>query len=581
MEEILRLVNDNKVVSITAPTGSGKTTKVPETFVRNGYRVVVCVATKASAYSLYEYEKDIIENTAYGTSDGTNYDNTTKLLYATQGYVKNLLLTNSLDTDILFLDEVHNQTRDLSMIISLWKETDIKLVTASSVQVDLGLNAKQFIMTRPNTFKVNIQYLDESQDTYNYKNVAKDLVNMILNDNTEGNIIVFLPTIRDLREMYKMNINVMKLMIHGSSPLSDLKKMFLDTRKVIFATNAIESTVTIPNVKYIVDSMLERRLTSLPSGSEALRTQFISKISADQRAGRTGRTSDGYVFRIIKRSQYEDLSDDIIRDMDTLPPFNPILEFISYGKTPSLLDLDDEEISLDTLTDLGAIKGGEVTDRGKFIMKMPLSVYNSSFLYDWIMKEYNIHQGVLISITIDCYGPSYFIFPLNDNHEKYQRGSVFETLLEMFIQISKYTQMSPKLLKSYCRDNSLEYDKVNEAVIKYRQVVRLLEMYNDIKSRDEDDYDGDRRSNWYKVLDNHIPVNNNFNMDIVKEVLMSTYVDNIMIRDGDEYVLDDVMYRLSEMECYEDRRNKYDKVVALILVELPDGGRMVPMSFGV
>jgi HrpA-like RNA helicase len=68
---------------------------------------------------------------------------------------------------------------------------------------------------------------------------------------------------------------------------------------VIIATNIAESSITIPDIKYVVDFMLTKELYYDPvSKSECLQLQYSSKASSKQRAGRAGRVADGYVFRM-------------------------------------------------------------------------------------------------------------------------------------------------------------------------------------------------------------------------------------------------------------------------------------------
>ena len=77
-------------------------------------------------------------------------------------------------------------------------------------------------------------------------------------------------------------------------------------RKVIVATNIAESSITIPDVKYVIDFLLTKELYYDPaSRSESLQLQWCSKASAKQRAGRAGRVADGIVFRLASRLFYD------------------------------------------------------------------------------------------------------------------------------------------------------------------------------------------------------------------------------------------------------------------------------------
>src|SRR4051812_2941850 len=76
-------------------------------------------------------------------------------------------------------------------------------------------------------------------------------------------------------------------------------------RKIIIATNIAESSITIPDVKYVIDFMLSKELYYDPmTKSESLILSWISKASSKQRSGRAGRVADGVVFRICTRNFY-------------------------------------------------------------------------------------------------------------------------------------------------------------------------------------------------------------------------------------------------------------------------------------
>jgi HrpA-like RNA helicase len=77
-------------------------------------------------------------------------------------------------------------------------------------------------------------------------------------------------------------------------------------RKVIVSTNIAESSITIPDVKYVIDFMLTKELNYDPlTKSESLNLSWVSKASSKQRAGRAGRVSNGYVFRLCPQKFYE------------------------------------------------------------------------------------------------------------------------------------------------------------------------------------------------------------------------------------------------------------------------------------
>lgn len=77
-------------------------------------------------------------------------------------------------------------------------------------------------------------------------------------------------------------------------------------RKIIIATNIAESSITIPDIKYVIDFMLTKELYYDPmTKSESLQLSWVSKASSKQRAGRAGRVANGYVFRLCTEQFYK------------------------------------------------------------------------------------------------------------------------------------------------------------------------------------------------------------------------------------------------------------------------------------
>ena len=102
------------------------------------------------------------------------------------------------------------------------------------------------------------------------------------------------------------------LPLYANQLMQEQKRVFdqVNGRKVIFSTNVAETSITIPGVKYVVDTMRVKARTFDPvTGFESLKVELISKAQAEQRAGRAGRESAGKCFRLIKEESFEKLPD--------------------------------------------------------------------------------------------------------------------------------------------------------------------------------------------------------------------------------------------------------------------------------
>ena len=116
---------------------------------------------------------------------------------------------------------------------------------------------------------------------------------------------------------------------------SDQKKVFeiRNTRKVIVATNIAESSLTLPNIKFVVDSGLSKqKRINFNTGLESLMIDFVSKASANQRSGRSGRTGPGVCYRIYTEKEHEKMSDYDTPEIFRVSMSSVILRIISLGK---------------------------------------------------------------------------------------------------------------------------------------------------------------------------------------------------------------------------------------------------------
>ncbi|KAH9261134.1 hypothetical protein BASA81_000838 [Batrachochytrium salamandrivorans] len=155
-------------------------------------------------------------------------------------------------------------------------------------------------------------------------------------------------------------------------------------RLIVVATNVAETSLTIPNIRYVVDSGREkRRVYDQRSGTSSFRVEFVSQSSAKQRMGRAGRTSNGHCYRLYSTAVYENLMDP-----KSLPETSnvPIDDLVLYMKNlgmdnivdfpfPNKLDPVAIHNSLVRLKQLGVLSTkSEVTNLGAQLAKLPVSV---------------------------------------------------------------------------------------------------------------------------------------------------------------------------------------------------------------
>jgi ATP-dependent helicase HrpA len=217
-------------------------------------------------------------------------------------------------------------------------------------------------------------------------------VTQLVKESRRGDILAFLPTEQDIRETMdvvsrSLSDRLEILPLFARLPASEQKKAFKTggRRKLVVATNVAETSLTIPGIRYVVDSGLARISRYNPgTGTHGLPVDPISRASADQRAGRCGRVEDGICVRLYSEEDY------LARPEYTLPEIRRtnlaevILRLLDIGISdienfPFVDSPDSQGIrdGLRTLKEIGALKsarseGRRLTKDGRLMAKLPL-----------------------------------------------------------------------------------------------------------------------------------------------------------------------------------------------------------------
>ncbi|KXS11356.1 P-loop containing nucleoside triphosphate hydrolase protein [Gonapodya prolifera JEL478] len=246
------------------------------------------------------------------------------------------------------------------------------------------------------TFPITTYYTTEPQE--DYLDAACVTIFQIHRNEPPppGDILVFLPgqddieTLEQLVSKYAKDLpptmsKLLPLPLFASLPANLQTRVFepapRGTRKVILSTNIAETSVTIPGVKYVIDTGVEKRKSWDPKiGVEVLAQVSISKASARQRQGRAGREFPGLCYRLYTEETYNSLKDATIPEMKRINLASTILTLKAYGvddisrfeylERPSKQQLTR---SLESLLALGALDDrGRLTDLGRQMSQLPL-----------------------------------------------------------------------------------------------------------------------------------------------------------------------------------------------------------------
>ncbi|HTV39786.1 MAG TPA: ATP-dependent RNA helicase [Candidatus Sulfotelmatobacter sp.] len=341
-----RLKSDSRLI-LSAPTGSGKSTQVPQMLLKHGFldagQVVILqprrLATRLLAARVaHELGVKLGEEVGYQIRFENCTSDRTKIRFVTEGVLLRQMIEDPAlkGVSVLIFDEFHE--RHLYGDITLARALDLQeqsrpnlnLIVMSATLDAAGLetylntvgtpaSGKNFrssvLSSEGRQFSVEIQYAP--QPSYNDKRPiweqAADAFSNYVHSGGEGDVLVFMSggfeisqTIEAIRNTAESKGFIL-LPLHGElePKLQDAAVARYDRRKVVVATNVAETSLTIDGVRLVVDSGLARIARyDANRGINTLLIERISQSSADQRAGRAGRTAPGVCMRLWSREEH-------------------------------------------------------------------------------------------------------------------------------------------------------------------------------------------------------------------------------------------------------------------------------------
>ncbi len=393
-------------VVLAAPTGSGKSTLVPLWCGREGLRTLVVEPRRVACRALYRFLRQVGDvDVAYTVRHDQRGPKNAAVRFVTPGVALRLLAAGDLDRfDCVVLDEFHERSMDGDLILAHLKEHSQEhskehsartVVMSATLQVEdvarwLGATPLQ---AEGRSYPVDIAYLggvnqggvdQGGADLPTSKNLGSRVlsgVKMALARSDEGDVLVFLPgkgEIRDAAAGLAGKVDAAILELHAQLPRDQQDRVFAPSpaRRVILATNVAETSLTIPSVRAVVDSGLERRTTYRRARS-ILSLSPISTQSATQRAGRAGRVAAGVAIRLWSERGIlrPDTTPEILReDLDQL-----LLHAGGLGRTTESLDFLDPPdpgattAARDRLEAMELVApDGTLTPLGKAAARLPL-----------------------------------------------------------------------------------------------------------------------------------------------------------------------------------------------------------------
>lgn len=408
--EVIRAVRTHRRVVIQAPPGAGKSTRVPSGLLDAGVTdkdIVLLEPRRVAARSVakriaFERGSKIGDEVGWRVRWDTVGSRATRLWVATEGVVTQRALSDPFleDIGLLILDEFHERSVDTDLAIAFAAQLldlrDDFSVVVMSATLDAPAIASfldaPVVAASGRSFDVATTWL--SQEPSDLVSAVRGAVLDAVRSEDDGDILVFLPGLREIDDCYAAcaGIDIDRHRLHSQLPDAEQDAALSGhgPRKVIFATNIAESSLTLPRVTTVIDSGLVRQSRAdVGTGFDRLETVASSLASATQRAGRAGRVRPGKAVRLWTRaSEYlrPEFDAPTIRRVDLTGPALAVArwsggspEEFRWYERPSDAQL---AAATATLEAIGALRDGVVTTVGAELSRIPAHPRVAKFLWE-------------------------------------------------------------------------------------------------------------------------------------------------------------------------------------------------------
>ncbi|MFT5301945.1 MAG: ATP-dependent helicase HrpA [Mariniblastus sp.] len=548
--EIIEAIQKNQVVVISGETGSGKSTQLPLMALKAGYGVTGLIGhTQPRRIAARGVASRIAQQmgSALGSDVGFKIrfaDKTSERTYVKLMTDGILLAETQGDRfleqyDLIIVDEAHERSLNIDFLLGylkriLSKRRDLRLVITSAT-IDTERFAAHFtedenspvpiIDVEGRTYPVEIQYIpleeklvepaggaSQTEIEDHTAQVCRELAGI-----DDGDMLVFLPTENDIRTLNK-KLRATRLPGRQTEILPLYARLSTDqqnqifqpgkARRIVLATNVAESSITVPRIRYVVDTGTARISHYSPrSKVQRLPIQAVSQASANQRAGRCGRIGPGICVRLFSEEDFESRPKFTTPEIRRTNLASVILQTLALklGQIDEFPFLDPprpEAIrdGFKTLFELGAVDDHRrLTELGRQLARMPVDprIGRMIFAAD---EENCLSEILIIASGLEMQDPR--MRPVerkqaaDTQHKKFvNEKSDFLSLLNIWdFYHEQKENLSNSKLKLACQTNFLSYPLMRQWQDIHRQL-RSMVVDQRLKTRSrQNDYDAIHRS---------------------------------------------------------------------------------------
>lgn len=520
-EAIVAALRAHPVVIVAGETGSGKTTQLPKMCLEAGLGArarIGCTQPRRLAASSISRRLAEELGCDWGTGVGCKmrFNDQTRPETAVKVMTDGILLAEIqgdpllTEYEAIIVDEAHERSLNIDFLLGYLRGLlerrggDLKvLVTSATIDTErfaAAFGGAPVVEVSGRLFPVDLRYQPhdanaEEAGELTYVDAAVTAVEDIVTSSSDGDVLVFMPGERDIREtcdrLSGARLGLEVLPLFGRLSGGDQQRVFSPggMRRVVVATNVAETSITVPRIRFVVDTGLARVSRYHPgTRSRRLPVEEVARSSADQRKGRCGRVRDGVCVRLFSEEDFEarprfaqpeiqrcNLADVILRmkafglgEIETFPfldPPSPAAIRGGYQLLEELGALDDEK---------------RLTSLGRELARLPIDPAMGRMLLE------ARHEGALAEVLIIAAGlsiqdprerPADQRDAAEAAHRKFHHAeSDFLTLLNIWNTFHDTWEslQTQNQLRKFCRSHFLSYLRMREWVDLHDQLADAM-----------------------------------------------------------------------------------------------------------
>lgn len=449
--QIIDEIKNNQIILLKSDTGSGKTVLIPKFalhYLNYKKKIMIglpkqIIAKKSAEFAALTLDVKLGEEVGYKyrNSNKKHRSDKTKLLYATHGSIIMKILNDSLlkDYDCVILDEVHERNIQIDLLLYLLrnilrKRKEFKVILMSAT-VDSKIyenyykefNLKNVQVSGKKNYSIKSIYLDKDLqiDKNEYIEKGVKIIKHLFDTTKEGDILFFVTSVSETKKVCKMleEFGDQHFCIEVYSGINDeteklaqdkeyYRTMYQKNRKVVVSTNVAESSLTIDNLKFVIDSGLELSVYYEPKmETKIIEKKYTTQSQIMQRMGRTGRTSSGTCYHLYTKKLFESLEKYPLPQILTNNLYQECFNLLSMKGIYSIKDVKNilEEFiqppkskyitrSFEILQKAHIIKNKKLNKIGKIIQKMPIDCLEAITIF--YSMQYNCIKEVIIILAM-------------------------------------------------------------------------------------------------------------------------------------------------------------------------------------